>query len=250
MELKKVDKVARRPRWFSYKTGDQTYENSVEEQFAEFESSFTGVLSGIRSDIAVLSRRGTALATSSDVVRGLPRAAREYLASYIVLHIARVPSSYETILEMAAQEHERSPELVEVLRKRFGVEHVGNTALWGFMHTVAKLAPFGIGQLMGMNVRVMYSARRRWDIITCDQPVLRGEHLEDVMFPLYQRALIQFSGKGSSFEYRKIELQDLVETLNYQLCGIAVEEVFASSKETLIRALERVGLKYKLVEPT
>src|SRR5208337_917129 len=96
-----ADKVARNPRWYSLKTGNQTYDNAVEKDFGTFEQYYVGLIGKIRGWIDLANRQSSGLDLDKPFDATLTETEKAYFASYLALHILRVPSFFGNLRKMA-----------------------------------------------------------------------------------------------------------------------------------------------------
>jgi hypothetical protein len=249
IELVNVDKVARKSRWYSLKTGEQSYKNDLEESFAVFEHPYRSLIAKIRSWIDFVNHQA-ALDLDQPLAKILTDIERAYLASYIVLHMMRVPSAYGKIREMAKNQTEKDPRFDKAFEESYGSGDFGNAAVIGFLNSAKKLAPRVISTLLEKNIDICFSVTRKLDVLTGDQPVLRDNNLQRVVFPLFQRAWVDLHGYGKAIRINKIKDETFIHSLNVNVCGIAQEQVFGSNKDTIVKAADHLHLEYRVIEPT
>jgi hypothetical protein len=246
IELLNVDKVARVPRWYSKKTGSQTYDNGLEEAFAEFEQHYPVLLKKMRHWIELANRQGSALSIGESFDAEMTNVEKAYLCSYLALHVLRVPKTFGMIREMAKERFAADPALEAAYTAMTGSPEPGNAALHGFLNFSRKMVPKVIALLMNKNLTVTYWTPRQLDVLTGDQPVLRGNRLERVIFPIFHRAWIDFHGQGSAIRLRRLNVEAAVRAVNINICGIAEKQVFGASEKTIAHAADSLKLEYTI----
>jgi hypothetical protein len=248
IELRNVDKVARNPRWYSLKTDKQTYDNEVEETFGIFEQYDVRLIGKVRGWIDLANRQSVGLDSDKPFDATLTEAEKAYLASYIALHILRVPTSFGRIRDMAEKRAATDAGLVAAFRDAYGSGDFGNLALVGFLEASRNLVPGFIESLLKKNLTIHFSGTRLLDLLTGDQPVIRSENAKIVLFPIFQRAFLHFEGVGERIQMRKEFDERLASFLNISICKAAEKQVFGCNPETLVKFARQLGLEHKVVE--
>jgi hypothetical protein len=248
LKLASVDKVGRRPRWYSWRTGKQSYDNEIEEGLSTFEGRYISVIRKLKRDTEEVNRAGTVIGTVEPHQLHIEPEDIAYLASYMCLHVVRIPSFFEKLREMAKERQKEFDEKGLGDISGHGMPSFENTALLGFAVSGPKVNEKVVKILMNKNVNILFGATIRYRFMSCDSPVLRKDNFEAFIFPLYQRACIQFWGQGSIVRYVPVRDTKVFEAINANMCRAAKEEVYSGDLKELTRILERVGLEYDLAK--
>jgi hypothetical protein len=248
LKLASVDKVARRPRWYSWRTGKQSYDNEIEEGLSTFEGRYISVLRKLERDIEEVNKAGNVIGTVEPHQLHIEPEDIAYLASYMCLHVVRIPSFFEKFREMAKERQKEFDQKGLGDISSHGMPCFENTALLGFAVSGLKVNEKIVKVLMNKNVKILFGATRKYRLMSCDNPVLRKDNLEAFIFPLYQRACIQFWGQGNIVIYVPVGDTKVFEAINTNMCRAAKEEVYSSDLKELTKILEKVGLEYDLAK--
>jgi hypothetical protein len=246
LKLASVDKVARRPRWYSWRIGKHSYDNEIEEGLSRFEGRYISLIRKLERDIEEVSKAGTVIGTLEPRQLHIEPEDIAYLASYMCLHVIRIPSFFEKLREMAKERQKEFDEKGLGDISSHGMPGFENTALLAFAVSGPKVNEKVVKILMNKNVSILFGATRRCRLMSCDNPVLRKDNFEIFIFPLYQRACIQFWGQGNILRYVPVRDAKVFEAINVNLCGVAKEEVYSGDLKGLTKILERLGLEYDL----
>ena len=186
LKLVSVDKVGRRPRWYSWRTGKQSYNNEIEEGFSPFEGRYISVIEKLKRDIEEVNKAGSVIGTGKPYQLHIEPEDIAYLASYMCLHVVRIPSFFEKLREMAKERQKEFDEKGLGDISGHGMPGFENTALLGFAVSGPKVNEKVVKILMNKNVNILFGATRRYRLMSCDNPVLRKDNFEALLTPALQ----------------------------------------------------------------